>query len=229
MSKFKQRINVAIDGPAGAGKSTVARRLAAKLQYIYVDTGAMYRAVALQCIEQNLRFEEVNQIVQLAEQLNIELVPNEQNQQVLVNGEDVTERIRDHLISQSVSQFAQIENLRKILVKKQQALAEQKGVVMDGRDIGSHVLPNAEVKVYLTASANKRAERRYHEMKEKGTVDITVQQLMVDITKRDEMDQQRKVSPLIIPNDACVIDSSCMTIDNVVEEILKLCMEKIDG
>lgn len=227
MSASNQKINVAIDGPAGAGKSTVARRLAARLEYIYVDTGAMYRAITWKCIEKQLQPSQVEAIMRLARSLNIELVPNENT--VLVDGQDVTEEIREHAVSQAVSSYAQLQQLRSLLVKKQQNMAARKGVVMDGRDIGSHVLPSAELKIYLTASAKTRAERRHAELLKKGNVEITIDELLKDIEKRDSMDRQRTFSPLLIPEDAIVLDSSNLTIEEVINKMFALSMEKINA
>jgi cytidylate kinase len=222
------KINIAIDGPAGAGKSTVARLVAGRLGYVYIDTGAMYRAVTWKAIEQGLELDHSEAITQMLEHTEIELHPGSNGQQVLVDQVDVSQAIRKPIVSQHVSQVAQIARVRENLSAKQKEMAEQKGIVMDGRDIGSHVLPNAELKLYLTASVEERAQRRYKELQETHP-EITLQSLTQDIEKRDQMDQEREVSPLIQAKDAILIDSSSMTIEAVVDHIVDLCLQKING
>ncbi len=223
-----RKINIAIDGPAGAGKSTVARLVAEKLGYVYIDTGAMYRAVTWKALEHGLQIEQSNAIVHLLEQTEIELSPGSSGQQVKVDGQDVTALIRMPEVSQHVSQVAQIGPVRAILSAKQQQMAEQKGIVMDGRDIGSHVLPDAELKIYLTASVEERAQRRYIELKDKHP-ELTFEELTRDIASRDKMDQEREVSPLIQAKDAQLIDSTGMSIEAVVEGIVDLSLQRING
>lgn len=220
----RRKINVAIDGPAGAGKSTIARLVANALNYIYVDTGAMYRVIALKALQANIT--EPSDIARLADQLDIELVPHQEEQKVLVDGADVTEAIRASEVSSYVSQVAQIAHVRKRLVTKQQAIAAHKGVVMDGRDIATHVIPDAELKIYLTASVQERARRRYKQM---NSPDTTLAELEQAIATRDEMDMQREHSPLVVADDAIVIDGTQMTIEQVVDHILKLCRTKLGG
>ncbi len=223
-------INIAIDGPAGAGKSTVAREVARRLNYIYIDTGAMYRAVTLKVLRSGLNLEQTDEIIQLAADTRIELQPTEDGQQVWMDGEDVTAQLRTAQINRAVSRIAQIEAVRTKLVDLQKKLSEHKGVVMDGRDIGSHVLPDAEVKIYLTASVEVRAKRRYQEMKAQDPGNpIEMSKLQEEIQARDEMDRNRQVSPLIVPKDATVIDSSDMTVQEVVEEILRICRKRMTG
>ncbi|MFD2611993.1 (d)CMP kinase [Paenibacillus gansuensis] len=218
------KINIAIDGPAGAGKSTVARLVAEKMGYIYVDTGAMYRAVTLKALESGLKDGPPEAISALARGLQIGLVPAKDGQRVSVNGDDVTDLIRSIEVNRTVSMVAQIEDVRKLLVDKQQHMAASKGVVMDGRDIGTQVLPDAEVKVFLTASARMRAERRYKEMD--GTA-MTLDELELDIQRRDRMDAEREVSPLMRADDAVLIDSTQLSIHQVVDHIIDLCKEQI--
>lgn len=224
MNDDRHKINIAIDGPAGAGKSTIARLLANELGYIYVDTGAMYRVVALKVLEENLLAANDEQIARLAEHIQIELIPHEGGQQVLADGIDVTEAIRSDAVNQSVSHIAQIAQVRALLVRKQQKMAAAKGVVMDGRDIATHVLPDAELKIYLTASAEERARRRFKEM---GDTELSLAELAEQIAARDQMDMQRKHAPLIVAPDAIVVDCTEMTIEQVVQHILALCRTKL--
>ena len=216
-----EKINIAIDGPAGAGKSTVARLVAERLGFVYVDTGAMYRAVALKALETGLDPEQVEQIAQMAAGLDIRLIPGDRGIQVLVDGRDVTEQIREPRVSRAVSEIARIPRVRELLVLKQREMAKRKGVVMDGRDIGTHVMPDAEVKVFLTASVKERAARRYAELKAKNET-VTLEQLERDIAMRDRMDEQREVSPLRKAEDAVLLDTTGMTIPQVVERVLQL-------
>lgn len=221
------RINIAIDGPAGAGKSTVARMVANKLQYIYVDTGAMYRAVTWYMLNEGISSENPDKVLQIAQNMVIELQPHENGQLVLLNGEDVTPYIRSHQVSSEVSRYARIEGLRNQLVDLQRQMALRKGVVMDGRDIGTTVLPDAEVKIFMTASVKERALRRFNEL---GTAEgVSLEQLELDIATRDRLDQEREVSPLRCAEDAIVLDTTQMSIDQVVEAILSYCTTQKDG
>ncbi|MEI7024573.1 (d)CMP kinase [Paenibacillus sp. y28] len=214
-------MNIAIDGPAGAGKSTVARLVAKRLGYVYVDTGAMYRAVTWKVLQQGLQVEQTQLVIRTAEQMTIELQPGELAQQVLADGQDVSEEIRHPEVSNRVSYVAQIPEVRKLLVDKQQQMARQKGVVMDGRDIGTHVLPDAEVKVFLTASVQERASRRYQELQSKNQT-VSLSQLEHDIALRDKMDEERETSPLRQAEDAVVVDSTKLSIEQVVDKIVSL-------
>lgn len=223
------KINVAIDGPAGAGKSTVARRVAAELKYIYIDTGAMYRAVALEAMRQHIPVTEDNrhQIAQLAERLNIELEPGGEGTIVRVNGEDVTGKIREPQVSRLVPIVAAIGEVRSVLVQHQRKLAAGKGVVMDGRDIGTHVIPAAEVKIFLTASVEERARRRYAELLRQGT-DLTYEQVVQDMAERDRIDSEREIAPLVKAPDAILVDSTELTIDQVVSRIVSICRDVLE-
>ncbi|MBO7744070.1 (d)CMP kinase [Paenibacillus sp. MWE-103] len=218
------RINVAIDGPAGAGKSTVARKVAEQLGYIYIDTGAMYRAVAYAAIGAGITPDDSDKLGRLVQTLNIVLAPGGEGQTVWLNGENVTAAIRTREVTLIVSQIASHEAVRLNLVQLQRELADSKGIVMDGRDIGTHVLPNAEVKVFLVASVQVRALRRFQELSGKEAVPL--QQLEREIAERDQSDERREISPLIRANDAEVIDSTELTIDQVVARILDLCRTK---
>lgn len=222
MATTTKLINVAIDGPAGAGKSTVARLVARAMGYIYVDTGAMYRAVTLYMLRAGLQAEHEQAVSELAASLDIRLEPGAQGQRVYANDEEVTDQIRTTEVAAHVSQVARIAEVRSILVRKQQEMAARGGVVMDGRDIGSHVLPNAEVKVFMTASVEERARRRYEELKDKDS-SVTYEQLVQDISLRDDMDRNREVSPLIVAEDAHVLDTTHLTIEQAVDMIVERC------
>ncbi|GAA4844048.1 (d)CMP kinase [Paenibacillus vulneris] len=223
-----EKINIAIDGPAGAGKSTIARLVANELGFVYVDTGAMYRAVTWSILQANLRPEQEEEVISVAQRLHIRLVPGEEGQQVFVDGQDVTAEIRSAAVTGNVSRTSQIAEVRRILTEKQKQLAADKGVVMDGRDIGSHVLPDAELKIFLTASVRVRAERRYKEIQD-SRPEVTLEQLEQEIASRDKMDEQRETSPLVQAADAILLDTTEMTITEVVERILELCRSKVGG
>ncbi|RAP76896.1 (d)CMP kinase [Paenibacillus montanisoli] len=218
------RINVAIDGPAGAGKSTVARRVAEQLGYIYIDTGAMYRAVALAANRAGISPGDADRLAELVKTIDIALEPGADGQTVWLGGENVTAAIRTREVTLKVSEIASHEAVRMRLVEMQRKLAASKGVVMDGRDIGTHVLPDAEVKVFLVASVKVRALRRYQELSESELVPI--EQLEQEIAERDRSDESRDISPLIRAKDAEVLDSTDLTIDQVVEHILDVCRTK---
>ncbi|RKN84609.1 (d)CMP kinase [Paenibacillus ginsengarvi] len=217
MDKF----NIAIDGPGAAGKSTVARIVAKLLGFVYVDTGAMYRAVTWKALQAGISPAEKQRLTEMASALRIELHPGEQAQQVLLDGEDVTDYIRSIAVTQNVSAIAAIPEIRRLLVDKQQDMARSKGVVMDGRDIGTHVLPDAELKIFMTASVRERAERRYLEMKAKHE-DVTLEQVEQEIAERDRKDEQREASPLVQAPDAVLLDTSGLTVTQVAERILEL-------
>jgi cytidylate kinase len=213
------RINIAIDGPAGAGKSTVARMVASALQYIYVDTGAMYRAVTLLALEAGLSTDDNVSVGRLANELNIVLLPEAEGQRVLVNGEDVSSKLRSLEINRSVSYIARLEAVRNRMAELQRQMALDKGVVMDGRDIGTHVLPNAELKVFLTATARERATRRFIELG--PDAGISLEQLEKEIAERDRLDEEREIAPLLRAPDARLIDSTGRTVDEVSEQIVQ--------
>ncbi|WP_187377815.1 (d)CMP kinase [Paenibacillus senegalimassiliensis] len=219
-STAHDNINIAIDGPAGAGKSTIARMVASRLAYVYVDTGAMYRAATWYFLQRDIGSDNVEQIMHILPDLDIELLPGEQGQQVRVNGGDVTEDIRSLAVNAQVSRYAQIEGLRSRLVSLQRQMALRKGVVMDGRDIGTTVLPDAELKIFMTASVQERARRRYKEMKEQD--EISFEDLVRSIAERDRLDQEREVSPLRQAEDAILLDTTDMSLDEVVDHIILL-------
>lgn len=226
MATDKRKISIAIDGPAGAGKSTISRLLADKLNYIYVDTGAMYRSVALKAIEAGLSIDQVAEITRLTDELDIQLKPASDEQQVIANGKDITQAIRSAEVTQFVSHIAQIADVRRLLVAKQKQMARHKGVVMDGRDIATDVIPNAELKIYLTASVAERAKRRFKEMANPNT---TLQEIEEALAKRDALDTEREHSPLTVAEDAVIIDCTNLSVTQVVNKLLLLSRTKIDG
>lgn len=214
--------NIAIDGPAGAGKSTIAKKVAKELGYIYVDTGAMYRALAIHFLKLGLKPEETEQIKDACKSAEVVLQYENGVQQVYLNGENVTGILRKEEVGNMASVSSAIMEVRAKLLQLQRDLAEAKDVVMDGRDIGTHILPNADVKVYLTASVEERARRRYVELQEKG-VSCNLEEIAHDIEERDTRDMNREIAPLRQAEDAIFVDSSDMTIDEVVQTIINLC------
>ncbi len=222
-----KNINIAIDGPAGAGKSTIAKLAAARLGFIYVDTGAMYRAMALSCIRNNVSADEEEKVIKICEEAEVTIEYKNKEQCVLLNRENVNAYIRTEQVSRMTSSISTYSEVREKLLKLQRNIAENNNVIMDGRDIGSNVLPNADIKIYLTASVETRAKRRYLEQKEKG-LDVDINEIEKDIEERDYRDMHRECAPLVIADGAIVIDSSDMTIEEVVNEIinLKLKLEK---
>ncbi|RCW64897.1 cytidylate kinase [Saliterribacillus persicus] len=218
---IEKDIAIAIDGPAAAGKSTVAKNVADDLHYIYIDTGAMYRSLTYEVIKQGVSTSKEEEVLQVL--LNTEIMlHNENNQQVVtVNNENITEEIRKEEVTNAVSEIASFPSVRIEMVKRQQKLALMRGVVMDGRDIGTHVIPDAEVKVFLIASVEERAQRRHKENKEKG-FPSDLEAIKRDIALRDKMDSERQTSPLKKAEDAIEIDTTSMTINDVTKQILNL-------
>ena len=217
--------NIAIDGPAGAGKSTIAKAVAKELGFIYVDTGAMYRAMALYLIQKGISPQDTPGMEKACEQADISIVYQEGAQQVLLNGENVTGLLRQEEVGNMASVSSANAAIRKKLVQLQRQLAARENVVMDGRDIGTCVLPGADVKIYLTASAHTRALRRCWELEEKG-IPCVLEEIEADINDRDQRDMTREISPLKQAEDAVLVDSSHMGIQEVKEEILRLYKEK---
>ena len=217
--------NKAIDGPAGAGKSTIAKQLAKELSFIYVDTGAMYRSMALYFMRNGIAKEDEAAISDACKTVEVSIAYENGEQQVLLNGENVSKEIRKEEVGKMASATSVYKEVRKKLVELQQKLAADKDVIMDGRDIGTCVLPNAQVKIYLTASVETRAERRYQELLEKGAAcDLEV--IKKDIADRDYQDMHREISPLKQADDAILVDSSDMGIEEVVETIKNIYREK---
>ena len=218
--------SIAIDGPAGAGKSSIAKALSKRLGYIYIDTGAMYRAVALFFVENNISDGADSRIESLLEKLEISIKYEDGAQKVILNGEDVTDKLRLEEIGKLASKFSAIGSVREKLVALQRKLAQKENVVMDGRDIGTVVLPNADLKIYLSASSKVRAKRRYLELLEKGQTDLDINDIEDEIIKRDEADMNREISPLKQADDAYYLDSSDMTLEEVVSKILSMVKEE---
>ena len=214
--------NIAIDGPAGAGKSTIAKKIAKKMNYIYVDTGAMYRAMALFLIRNGVTKDDVEKIEEVCQQADISIEYKDGEQIVLLNGENVNGLIRTEEVGNMASVSSANGKVREKLVQLQKELAKKADVVMDGRDIGTCVLPNADTKIYLTASSQVRAKRRFDELTQKGE-SCDLQKIEEDIIERDHRDMTRDISPLKQAEDAVLVDSSDMTIDEVVEKIISLC------
>ena len=217
---------IAIDGPAGAGKSTIAKRIAKELSYIYVDTGAMYRAMAIHFIRNGVEMNDFPAISSTCGSADITIEYHNGEQVVLLNGESVNGIIRTEEVGNMASATSANPDVRKKLVELQQKMAVVQNVVMDGRDIGTVVLPNATLKVYLTADVSERAKRRYLEFCAKG-MECTIEEIEEDIRERDERDMNREHSPLRQAEDAVLVDSSNMTIDEVVKEILRLYRERV--
>lgn len=213
--------NIAIDGPAGAGKSTIAKLVAKELGFIYVDTGAMYRGLAVHLLKKGIVPGEVEKIEAACEDAKVELGYENGVQQVYLNGENITSQLREEAVGNMASVSSAVPAVRAKLLDLQRNLAKEKDVVMDGRDIGTNVLPNADVKVYLTASVECRAMRRFKELEEKGEA-CDFEQIRQDIQERDERDMTREIAPLKQAEDATLIDSSEMGIDDVVKAIIAL-------
>ena len=217
---------IAIDGPAGAGKSTIAKSIAKKLQYIYVDTGAMYRAIAIYFIKNNIDPTDENAINKACEHVDITITYLNGEQQVILNGENITSILRNEEVGKIASKTSIYAKVRKKLVELQRELARTTDCIMDGRDIGTTVLPNANVKIYLTASVEARASRRYKELIEKGE-SPSFEVIKSDIENRDYQDMNRENSPLKQADDAVLIDSSNIDLDETIETIIKVINENI--
>ncbi len=218
--------NIAIDGPAGAGKSTIARAAARSLGFLYVDTGAMYRAIALHLLRNHVEVEQTDKIEELLADMTIRIAYSGGEQQIILNGENVTSQLRKEEVGNMASRSAANPKVREKLLQLQRDIARDNDVIMDGRDIGTFVLPNADVKVYLTASVEERANRRYLELKEKG-LDADVAKIEEDIRTRDFQDMNRTIAPLKQAEDAVVIDSSRMSIPEVMDRIVDAFQESL--
>ena len=214
--------NIAIDGPAGAGKSTIAKLVAKKKGYIYVDTGAMYRGLAIHFLKKGISADDVAAIEAACDDADVTIGYENGMQQVYLNGENITALLRNEDVGTMASRTSGIPKVRATLMDLQQTMARTKDVVMDGRDIGTVVLPNADVKVYLTASVECRAKRRYLELQEKG-VECNLEEIAKDIEERDYRDMHRETSPLRQAEDSVLVDSSDMTIEEVADAIIELC------
>ena len=220
--------NIAIDGPAGAGKSTIARRVAKELSFIYVDTGAMYRAMALYLLRREVNKDDTEQIGNICQDAEISIEYQNGEQIVLLNDENVNSYLRTEEVGNMASVSSAVPRVREKLLSLQRKLAKDMSVVMDGRDIGTTILPDADVKIYLTASSLTRARRRYLELQEKGTV-CNLDDIQKDIEERDQRDMNREISPLRQAEDAVLVDSSDLTIQQVVDRILQIFRSKTAG
>ncbi|MDX8364833.1 (d)CMP kinase [Cytobacillus sp. IB215665] len=223
---MKKLISIAIDGPAAAGKSTVAKIIAEQLSYVYIDTGAMYRTITYNALLNELNLDDEKALIHLLKDTDIQLKPSKDGQIVFMNGKNVTEEIRKDDISNQVSIVAKHKLVREEMVLRQQRFAQNGGVVMDGRDIGTHVLPDAEVKVFLLASVEERAKRRHEENINKG-YDSNIEQIMNDIELRDKLDSEREIAPLKKAPDAIEIDTTSYSILEVVNMIMDIVKERI--
>ena len=218
------RINIAIDGPSAAGKSTIAKRLAKELNYVHLDTGAMYRCTALKALQSNISLEDEKAVCKMLEDTEIVLTPDGS---IYLDGKDVSKEIRTDEVSMAASDVSKLEKVREDLVLRQQEMAKEKGFIMDGRDIGTVVLKDAEVKIFLTASVEARALRRYKQNEELGILDNDLEKIKEDIAQRDYQDTHREHSPLKQAEDAILVDTSDLTIDEVVETIMKIVESKV--
>lgn len=221
-----KKIAIAIDGPAGAGKSSISKVVANKLGYLYIDTGAMYRGVTWAVLDSHVDVNNQKEVEALLPSLDLTLEPTASACKVYVKGQDVTDLIRQQQINENVSTIASYKGVREYLVERQQAMAAVGGVILDGRDIGSVVLPNAELKIYLTASVDARAKRRWLEV-QGASNEQPLEDIKKNVESRDEMDKNRDESPLVCVEDAIVVDSSNMTFDETVKHILHLVQERI--
>lgn len=228
MIRFMEKRNfaIAIDGPAAAGKSTVAKIVAKKLSFLYIDTGAMYRAITLKALKNGINVNNEDALLQLLMHTKIDFLQIDSEQKVLLDDIDVTEEIRSQEVTKQVSYVAKHPKVRKEMVARQREMARHKGVVMDGRDIGSQVLPDAEVKIFLVASVEERAKRRYEENKRRG-IPSDMEELIKEIALRDRIDSEREASPLIKADGAIEIDTTSMTIQEVADRILNIAKKQL--
>lgn len=222
----RKRIKIAIDGPAGSGKSTTAREVAKRLNYIHIDSGAMYRAVTLKAIKLKIPTEDSDRIIEIASSISLQFKNVDSQFFIYMNGKDISGLIRTPEINNAINSVAANPEVRKILVKKQQQLGRSGGIVMDGRDIGTVVFPDAELKIYLQADAKERARRRFDEFKSKGIV-ISFEKVLEEVNTRDNADLSRKYGPLKIAPDAVVIDTTRFTIEEQIEKVYRLAMVRI--
>jgi len=223
-----KKIKIAIDGPAASGKSTTARRVATRLGYSYIDSGALYRAVTLAALRQNIPVTNVEKVAEIARALNFRICQKDEDTQIFLNSEDISMAIRQPEITQNINPVAGNMRVREILVTKLREMGKHGGIVMDGRDIGTVVFPDAELKIFMKASANERARRRVAELRAKG-VAVQANAVLAEIKQRDTADQNRKHGPLIKAPDAIEIDTTTLSIDEQVEEIIRLALAKINA
>ena len=221
-----KQIKIAIDGPAAAGKSTIAKQAAELLGYTYVDTGAMYRAITYKALQLNINLQDGSELTKLLKETSIELKPSTNGQLVFLDQVEVTEEIRSKEVTSNVSIVAAHANLREEMVKRQIEMGKDGGVVMDGRDIGTHVLTHAELKIFMSASVEERANRRFLENKKRG-IQTSLEELKHDIALRDKLDSEREASPLIKAEDAVFIDTTTLSIEEVSNKIMQLAKERM--
>jgi len=225
---MKKYYNIAIDGPAGAGKSTIAKTIAKKLSFIYIDTGSMYRAIAYYMLGQDVSLDDCNEINEACKHINVKIEYENGEQQVILNQVNITDKLRSEEVGLTASKVAKYSTVRTKMVELQRELAKSSNVIMDGRDIGTVVLPDADLKVFLTASSYVRAMRRYKELSDKG-VSCDIKEIEEDIIARDHQDMTREISPLKQAEDAILLDTSDLTIDEVVNQIIDLYNKKKDA
>ncbi len=220
-----EKFTIAIDGPAGAGKSSVAKEVAKKLGCIYIDTGAMYRAIGVSALDNGIDPKCADAVEKILDGINMEVKSEADGQHILINGKDVNGKIRTPEASMAASAVATIPSVRLKMVEIQRKIAETTSVVMDGRDIGTYVLPNADIKLFITASVKERATRRYRELLEKGEK-VTLEEVITDMEKRDEQDSNRSFAPLKRADDAILFDSTGNTLAESVEQVIKIIQER---
>lgn len=216
-------MQIAIDGPAGAGKSTISKLAAKRLGYVYIDTGAMYRSVGLAALNAGVSTNSESGLAEIIDDIDIEIINSDGAQRFFLNGSDVTEKIREPEVSVAASNVATIPAVRLKLVELQRKMAENGNVIMDGRDIGTYVLPDAELKIFLTASVDERARRRFEELRQKGA-DVDFEEVKRDIEYRDKNDSEREFAPLKPAQDSIILDCTDLSIEEVTDRIIKLAM-----
>ena len=217
---------IAIDGPAGSGKGTITKIVAKDLNLVTIDTGAMYRCVALECVNNSISYENLDGIKKILENIEIEFKKDGENQLVFLNGKDVSKEIRTFEIDNVVAKYAEIKIIRDKIAPIQRKMGENQNIIMEGRDIGTVIFPNADVKIFLECSLEERAKRRYKQDLEKG-IDVTYEEVLKSITERHKLETEREISPLVKAEDAILVDSSDMTIEEVVNEVEKIIKDKI--
>ena len=220
-------IIVALDGPAGSGKGTITKLVAKKLGLVNIDTGAMYRCVTLECLNKNIKTEELEKISEILENINIQLKREGENQIVLLNGQDVSKEIRKERIDENVAKFAAIKIVRDKITPLQQKMGENTDIIMEGRDIGTVVFPNADVKLFLDCSLEVRAKRRYKQNLERG-LNTPYEEVLSELIKRHKLETEREVAPLIQAEDAIYLDSSNLNIEEVTEETIRIIKEQLN-
>ncbi|MCI8290872.1 MAG: (d)CMP kinase [Clostridia bacterium] len=220
-----RKMIVAIDGPAGSGKGTITKLVGKKLDLIYIDTGAMYRCVTLECLNKNVKIEEIEGLKQILENIDVQFLSEDDEQKVFLNGKDVTLKIRSKEVNEYVSPVSTVKIVRSKMTDLQRKMAVSKDVIMEGRDIGTTVFPNADVKIYLDATPEERASRRYKQNLENG-ITTGYDEILANVKERDYIDSHREISPLRKAEDAIYIDSTNMTIEEVVAEIERIILSK---